>query len=48
MENNENVKKFVTLENLKYFLEKFKYELAHNGPKTDTNEDNSENEENKQ
>ena len=25
-------KKYITLENLEYFLERFKYELAHNGP----------------
>lgn len=38
-------KKFVTLEGLKYFLEKLKYELAHNGPENESNEDSS-NEEN--
>ena len=27
-----DTKKYITLENLEYFLERFKYELAHNGP----------------
>jgi len=35
-------KKFVTLEGLKYFLEKFKYEMAHNGPSNEPNKTSSE------
>jgi len=36
--NNENNKKFVTLDGLRYFLEKIKYELAHNGPANEQSE----------
>lgn len=34
---NKTDKKLITLEGLKLFLEKFKYELAHNGPKNESN-----------
>lgn len=42
MADDGNKKKFVTLEGLQYFLEKFKYEMAHNGPENETNKNSSE------
>lgn len=36
---------FVTLEGLKYFLEKLQYEFAHNGPSNESEENTSINEE---
>lgn len=43
--NENNGKKFVTLEGLRYFLEKLRYEFAHNGPKSKNQENTSTNEE---
>ena len=41
MESNES-KKFLTLEGLRHFLDKFTYEMAHNGPTNGTNNESSE------